>query len=153
MPHFHRLDRIDAVIVRALQEKGRASFAEIGKRIGLAATSVAERIRRLEMIGVIEGYGARIVPEKVGYPVTAFILARPKGSDARFIEVAAKRPEILDCSRVTGEFSFIAHAVVRDVRHLEELLNYLEPATVHIVTLVELSKSFDTRPVKVTDSR
>lgn len=152
-PRFQSLDRIDTLIVCTLQEKGRESFAEIGKAIGLAATSVAERIRRLENVGVIEGYEARIAAEKVGYPVTAFILARPKGSDARFIEVAAERHEILDCSRVTGEFSFIAHAVVRDVRHLEALLNYLEPATVHIVTLVELSNSFDTRPVSVSDPR
>ena len=61
----------------------------------------------------------------------------------RFVKVARERPEVLACYRVTGEFSFIAHAIVRDVGHLEELLNHLEPATVHIVTLVVLSTSFD----------
>jgi DNA-binding Lrp family transcriptional regulator len=64
-------------------------------------------------------------------------------------KVARERPEILACYRVTGEFSFIAHAVVRHVTHLEELLNYLEPVTVHIVTLVVLSTSFDSVPINV----
>lgn len=146
-PRFHALDRVDCSIVSALQRNGRDSFAEIGKAIGLSATSVAERIRRLEEAGIIEGYRVRLSAAKLGYPVTAFILARPNGPDARFIKVARERPEILDCYRVTGEFSFIARAVVRDVAHLEELLNHLEPAALHIVTLVVLSTSFDGLPI------
>jgi Lrp/AsnC family transcriptional regulator, leucine-responsive regulatory protein len=152
-PRFHNLDRVDSAIVRALQENGRESFAEIGKAIGLSATSVGERIRRLEQSGVIEGYHAHLSPSKIGYQVTAFILARPNGPDARFIKVARERPEVLSCYRVTGEFSFIAHVVARDVKHLEELLNYLEPATIHIVTLVVLSTSFEGIPLNLDANR
>jgi Lrp/AsnC family transcriptional regulator, leucine-responsive regulatory protein len=151
-PRFHNLDRVDCAIIGALQVNGRESFAEIGKAIGLSATSVAERIRRLEQSGIIEGYGARISASRLGYPVTAFILARPNGPDARFVQVARKRPEIRACYRVTGDFSFIAHAVVRDVTHLEQLLNDLEPATVHVVTLVVLSTSFEGIPINVGDA-
>jgi Lrp/AsnC family transcriptional regulator, leucine-responsive regulatory protein len=148
-PRFHALDRVDCSIVRALQQDGRGSFAEIGKTIGLSATSVAERIRRLEDAGIIEGFSVQLSAAKLGYPVTAFILARPNGPDARFVNVARERSEILACYRVTGEFSFIAQAVVRDVTHLEELLNHLEPAALHIVTLVVLSTSFDALPIDV----
>ena len=115
LPSFHNLDRIDCSLVRLLQAGGRASFAELGKAVGLSATSAAERVRRLEHSGIIEGYGARVCAAKLGYPVSAFILARPKGTDARYIKVAKVRPEILGCHRVTGEFSFIMNAVVRDV--------------------------------------
>jgi Lrp/AsnC family leucine-responsive transcriptional regulator len=146
LPSFHNLDRIDCSLVRLLQAGGRASFAELGKAVGLSATSAAERVRRLEHSGIIEGYGARVCAAKLGYPVSAFILARPKGTDARYIKVAKVRPEILGCHRVTGEFSFIMNAVVRDVAHLEELLNYLEPAATHIVTLIVLSTSFENVP-------
>ncbi len=149
-PGFHALDRVDCAIVRALQRNGRDSFAEIGKVVGLSATSVAERIRRLEEAGIVEGYGVRLSAAKLGYPVTAFILARPNGPDARFVKVARERSEILACHRVTGEFSFIAQVVVRDVAHLEELLNHLEPAAVHIVTLVVLSTAFEGVPIDVT---
>jgi Lrp/AsnC family leucine-responsive transcriptional regulator len=144
-PRFHALDRVDRSIVGALQRNGRDSFSEIGKAIGLSATSVAERVRRLEQAGVIQGYQVRLSAQKLGYPVTAFILARPSGPDARFVKVAGERPEILACYRVTGEFSFIAQVIVRDVGHLEELLNHLEPASVHIVTLVVLSTPFEAR--------
>jgi Lrp/AsnC family leucine-responsive transcriptional regulator len=140
---------VDCAIVRSLQERARESFAEIGKRIGLSATSVAERIRRLEHAGVIEGFTVRLSAEKLGFPVTAFVLARPNGPDARFVKIARERPEILECYRVTGEFSFIARAAVRDVKHLEELLDHLEPAAVHIVTLVVLSTAFDGLPLDV----
>jgi Lrp/AsnC family leucine-responsive transcriptional regulator len=146
---FHALDRVDCAIVRVLQQRGRDSFAEIGKEVGLSATSVAERIRRLERDGVIAGYRAEISAAGVGYPVMAFILARPIGPDARFAKVAAERPEILECYRVTGDMSFVARAVVRDVQHLEELLDHLEPSSSYIVTLVVLSASFGERPVHI----
>lgn len=150
-PRFHALDRVDCSILRALQANGRDSFADVGKAIGLSATSVAERIRRLEDAGIIEGYRVRLSAAKLGFPVTAFILARPNGPDARFIKVAGERPEIRACYRVTGEFSFIAQAALRDVAHLEELLNHLEPAAVHIVTLVVLSTSFEEIPLSVNE--
>ncbi len=146
---FHALDRVDCAIVRVLQQRGRDSFAEIGKEIGLSATSVAERIRRLERDGIIAGYRAEISAAGVGSPVMAFILARPIGPDARFAKVAAERSEILECYRVTGDMSFVARAVVRDVQHLEELLDHLEPSSSYIVTLVVLSASFGERPVQV----
>ena len=81
-PGFHALDRVDCSILHALQKNGRGSFAEIGKAIGLSATSVSERVRRLEQEGVIEGYSVRLSAAKLGYPVTAFILARPNGPDS-----------------------------------------------------------------------
>lgn len=148
---FHVLDPVDCSIVGALQENGRASFSEIGKAVRLSPTSVAERVRRLECDGIIEGYRARVSSAKLGYPVTAFILARPNGPDARFVQIARKRPEILACYRITGDFSFIAHAVLRDVKHLEQLLNDLEPATIHVVTLVVLSTSFEGMPIRAND--
>jgi Lrp/AsnC family transcriptional regulator, leucine-responsive regulatory protein len=150
---LHALDCVDCAILRELQHSGRESFAEIGKRVGLSATSVAERIRRLENAGIIEGYQVRLSTAKLGYPVTAFILARPNGPDARFVNVIGKRPEVLACYRVTGDFSFIAQAAVRDVAHLEELLNYLEPASIHIVTLVVLSTPFEGIPISVGDGQ
>jgi Lrp/AsnC family leucine-responsive transcriptional regulator len=148
-PRFHAVDEIDRAIIVALQQNARSSFAKIGKAIGFSATSVAERIRRLEQSQVIEGYNVRLSAIKLGYQVNAFILARPSGPDSRFIKIAGERDEILACYRVTGEFSFLAHAIVRNVTHLERVLNYLEPAASLIVTLVVLSTSFEATPMKV----
>jgi Lrp/AsnC family transcriptional regulator, leucine-responsive regulatory protein len=116
------LDRVDRAIIRVLQVRGRESFAEIGKVVGLSATSVGDRVHRLEAAGFIEGYYAAISPEKLGYGLTAFILARPIGPDARFAKHAADRPEILECYRVTGDVNFVSRAVVSDIKHLERVL-------------------------------
>ncbi len=147
---FHPLDRVDCAILGILQQRARDSFAEIGKEVGLSATSVAERVRRLERDGVILGYRAEVSAASVGQPVTAFILARPIGPDARFAKVASEHPQILECYRVTGDVSFIARAVVKDVQHLERLLDALEPSSSYVQTLVILSESFARRPIDVT---
>jgi Lrp/AsnC family leucine-responsive transcriptional regulator len=145
---FHALDRGDRAIIEALQENGRESFAEIGKNAGLSATTVAERIRRLESAGVIRGYHVSLSAASLGYPLMAFILARPVGPDARFAKLASEQKEIVECYRVTGDVSFIARAVVRDMTHLERLLNRLEPSSSYVVTLLVLSAAFE-RPARV----
>ena len=146
VPRSHGLDRIDCAIVRTLGQTGRRSFAEIGAAIGLSPTSVAERVHRLERSGVIEGYHASVSAEKLGYHLTALILARPVGSDKRFAKLVEEQPEILQCHRVTGDVSFVAYAAVADVTHLERLLNRLEPAASYIQTLLILSTAF-VRPI------
>lgn len=84
-PRIRNLDTVDSAILRELQKDARKPFAEIGKAVSLSATTVAERIRRLEQDGVIEGYQMKLSAAKLGYQVNAFILARPSGTDVRFI--------------------------------------------------------------------
>jgi Lrp/AsnC family leucine-responsive transcriptional regulator len=143
----HHLDRIDCAIIRLLEDNARESFANIGRAVSLSANSVADRVRRLEQHGIIEGYGAQVAATKVGFAITAFILAKSRYTDERFTKAASERREILECFRVTGEYAFVAKAVVNDVSHLEELLQHLEPSSTVLVTLVLLSRSFDRKPV------
>ena len=142
------LDHVDAALVEVLQEKAREPFAKIAARVNLSATSVTERVRRLEEDGVILGYQANVAGRKTGYPVTAFLLIQPNGPDSRFAALARTRPEILECHRVTGHVSFIARVVLRDVAHLEEVIDYLAQSS-QIITLVVLSSPIERRPVPV----
>jgi Lrp/AsnC family leucine-responsive transcriptional regulator len=143
LPQMQTLDKVDCSIIRLLQERGRESYSDIGKSVGLSSQSVGERVRRLEQSGIIEGYYAAVSAEKLGFGITAFILARPIGADARFAKHAAKRSEILECHRVTGDVNFISRAVVSDIHHLEDLLEHLEPLTSYVLTLLVLSTAFD----------
>ena len=52
------LDDIGRQILRILQEDGRISFNELGRRVGLSSPAVAERVRRMEEAGIILGYRA-----------------------------------------------------------------------------------------------
>ncbi|HAH70153.1 MAG TPA: AsnC family transcriptional regulator, partial [Synergistaceae bacterium] len=67
------LDDIGIQILKILQEDGRISFNELGRRVGLSSPAVAERVRRMEDAGIITGYKAVVDQSKVGYPIMAYI--------------------------------------------------------------------------------
>ena len=71
------LDRVDAEILAALAEDGRTALKDIAQRVGLSSPSVAERIRRLEEVGIIEGYGATLNAQALGFPLMVSIRVRP----------------------------------------------------------------------------
>lgn len=122
------LDRIDAAIVRELFADARVPRAELARRVGLSAPSVADRIRRLEDTGVIVGYGARIDPARLGYSLTVLIRARPSpGELSNMIGAIRATPQIVKCSRVSGEDCFVAWAHVRDVAEMEAVIDRIVP--------------------------
>lgn len=67
----HGLDKIDWRILEELQNDGRIPLATLGKRIGLSQPAVSERVKRLESVGVIEGYSARVNYQAVGLELLA----------------------------------------------------------------------------------
>ncbi|MEM8792468.1 MAG: Lrp/AsnC family transcriptional regulator [Pseudomonadota bacterium] len=122
------LDAIDAAILRALCADARLPRAELSRRVGLSAPSVADRVRRLEEAGIITGYGARIDPARLGYGLTVLIRARPlPGEMANMIEAIRETPQIVACDRVSGEDCFVARAHVRDVAEMEAVIDRIVP--------------------------
>lgn len=122
------LDRIDAKILRELCTDARIPRAELSRRVGLSAPSVADRVRRLEDIGIITGYGARIDPARLGYGLTIVIRARPlPGQMKNMIEAIQETPQIVACDRVSGEDCFVARAHVRDVAEMEAVIDRIVP--------------------------
>src|ERR1035437_3280781 len=67
------LDAIGRKLLAALQEDARLSYAELGRRIGLSPAATAERLRRLEEVGIITGYRVEIDREALGLPVMAIV--------------------------------------------------------------------------------
>jgi Lrp/AsnC family leucine-responsive transcriptional regulator len=120
------LDPINRRLLNELQADARLSLAELGRRVGLSAPAVAERLDKLEREDVILGYHARINPRAVGYDLTAVIRVRPAVRELpKVAAVAQQTREIVDCRRITGEDCFIMTAHVRDVEHLEEVIDAL----------------------------
>ena len=76
-PTITPLDETNRRLIVALQEDARLSLAELGRRVGLSAPAVAERLARLEQAGVIRGYHADIDPRAVGYPLDVVLRVRP----------------------------------------------------------------------------
>ncbi|WP_083350278.1 Lrp/AsnC family transcriptional regulator [Terriglobus roseus] len=122
------LDAIDHALIEELQDNARISFAELARRVHLSKPAVMERVRRLESTGVILRYRTEVDPSKLGLTVRAFVKITVAGDRlANFARVARSVPEVVECHRVTGNESFLVQVVVRDMNHLETVIDALMP--------------------------
>ncbi|MFI0405321.1 Lrp/AsnC family transcriptional regulator [Actinomadura sp. 3N508] len=122
------LDAIDLKILTELQRDGRATLADLGRRVALSAPAVAERVQRLEETGVITGYHAAVDPVALGFPITILVRVNPSPRElSRIPKIADEIPAIVECHRITGDdcFYFIAH--LRTVEELEPILDRFTP--------------------------
>lgn len=118
------VDPTNLRLLAELQADARVSLAELGRRVGLSPPAVAERVQRLEQEQVILGYHARLDPRKFGMTLSAVIRVRPVPRQLHAVgEMARQTPEVVDCRRITGEDCYIMTAHVRDVEHLEEVID------------------------------
>ena len=118
------LDDANLRLLEELQQDARLTFAELGRRVGLSPPAVAERVQRLERDGVITGYHARVDPRALGYALTTVIRIRPAPRQIpKVAELARDTPEIVECHRITGEDCYFMKAHVRDVTHMEEVID------------------------------
>ena len=140
----------DMAILRALQANGRATYAEIGQAVGLAPSTVHDRIRRLEKTSVITGYRAVVNPEALGLFVTALVSVTPldpKQPDD-LPERVEEFPEVEDCHSVAGAENYVLKIRTGTTSDLEDLLRRLrEKAGVQTRTTVVLSTPFEHRPI------
>jgi Lrp/AsnC family leucine-responsive transcriptional regulator len=141
MPENRRQsDGTDHRIIEALQEDGRLSLAELGRRVGLSAPAVADRVQRLERDGMITGYGANVDPRALGYALTTIIRIRPAPRELRKVaNLARDTPEVVECHRITGEDCFFMKAHVRSVEHLEEVIDRFVPYGQTTTSIVQSS--------------
>jgi Lrp/AsnC family transcriptional regulator, leucine-responsive regulatory protein len=99
-------------------------MAELGRRVNLSAPAVAERVQRLERVGVITGYRAELDPRTLGYQLTAIVRIKPSpGQLPRIPELAAEIPQVSECHRTTGEDCFYIKLYLRSIEELSTLLD------------------------------
>ena len=143
-----KIDALNWEILDHLQENARASFATIGREVGLTAPAVAERIKKMEDLGILEGYKAVVSYTKTGYQLKAIITLRAfMGKLKPFLEAVKTFEEVSNCYRITGNENIIMDVVFRDQFHLEifidKLIQYGETRT-HII----LSEVVSDAPIK-----
>lgn len=143
------MDDIDRTILGALQADGRAGFAEVGRAAGLAASSVHDRVRKLEREGVITGYRAVVDHERAGLPITAIVsLALTPASPADIPARIGDLPIVESCYSIAGDNSYALLVRAPSTSALEALLDTLR-ATLAVSTraTIVLSVPFEGRPV------
>lgn len=119
-----QLDDTDRRILAELQEDCKAPLAHVGKRVGLSAPSVMERIRKLEEAGIIRGYHAVLNSRKVGLDVTSFIgvSTSVRGIDQLEAQIADFE-EVLESHHVTGAYTMLLKVKTQNTETLEQLIS------------------------------
>src|SRR2546426_10795561 len=111
------LDAKDRAILALVQRDAKLQQAEIAKRVGLSAASVNERLKKLDLSGVIRRYAAVVDPHAVGAGITAFVevfIEQPR-FERDFIDRVLATDEVQECHHITGEFSLLLKVRVRDM--------------------------------------
>jgi Lrp/AsnC family leucine-responsive transcriptional regulator len=140
VPSNQSPDETDRKLLEELQTDARVSVAELGRRVGLSAPSVADRMRRLEETGVIRGYRTEIDPRALGYDLGAVIRIRPHARQIpKVAQIATDTAEVVECQRITGDDCFFMRLHVRDVEHLEEVLDRFTPFGQTTTSIVQSS--------------
>jgi Lrp/AsnC family leucine-responsive transcriptional regulator len=118
---------LDAANLRLLSEllvDPRLSMSELGRRVGMSAPAVTERVQRLEAAGVIAGYRMDIDPAALGMPVTALVRIRPgPGQLPKIARAAQETAQVVECHRITGEDCFLIKVHAPSIAELEEILD------------------------------
>jgi DNA-binding Lrp family transcriptional regulator len=120
------LDQFDIKILRLLQGNARATTVEIAEAIGLSATPSARRVKRLEDEGVIEGYVTLLNADMLGAGLSVFVNVRlrsqtPKSFDTFEVEIR-KMPEVVECHLLTGNYDYLLHVRVTDVKAYRQFI-------------------------------
>src|SRR5712691_8342646 len=129
-PHANdaALDAVNLRLLDELQADARITVAELGRRVGLSAPAVTERLQRLRDAGVIIGYRTEVDPRALGFALSVVLRVRPAPRQlAKVAEVARRSAEVVECHRITGEDCFFMKLHVRDVEHLEEVIDRFLP--------------------------
>lgn len=118
------LDSRNIELLRLLSGAPRMSTSELARRVGMSAPAVRERIQRLEESGIIKGYRLEIDSRALGYPLVAFVRARPMpGALPKIVALAQRLPEVTECYRVTGEDCFILKVHLESLDRLDRVLD------------------------------
>ena len=143
------MDARDRKILACLERDARLTYQDIGEAVGLSASSVHDRVRKLERAGVIKGYRAELSLEDVGFPITAVVsLALSPASPPNIPALVSEFELVQSCYSVAGDNSYALVIRAPSTRDLESLLDGLR-AKLEVTTraTIVLSTPFEHRPV------
>jgi Lrp/AsnC family leucine-responsive transcriptional regulator len=121
-----KIDDLNWSILTCLQENARESFATIGRKVGLTPPAVAERVKKMEDMGILQGYHALVSHAMTGHQLRAIITLRAfMGKLKPFLAVVTSFEEVINCYRITGNENIVMEVVLKDQFHLEKFIDLL----------------------------
>jgi len=137
------MDTTDLKIIDLLQQDARMTNAQVAEQVNLTASSVYERVRKMQEQGVIQRYTIQVDPAALGKPLTAFIRLTVAYDERQAAGVAAlgADPDVLECYSVAGEDCYIIKTRVGGPAELEALIHRIRSrlTVLRSVTMIALS--------------
>ncbi len=144
------LDRFDLAILRELARESRTAVQELGSRIGLSSTPCWNRIKALEASGIIQSFGIRVDPAKLGFPETVIVMVTLENSTDTtgnaFEQGLESIPEITEAYLVSGDYDYLLKVAARSSADYEHLRDKL----MKLPGVKRTKSSFMLRKIKVT---
>jgi DNA-binding Lrp family transcriptional regulator len=124
---MYKYDELDVQIIKALQANGRIQMTQLARDLGVATTTVRDRVTRLEEEGVIEGYRADVNPVRLGFSLRALVQISVDQKGQSFdlresVEALLEIGEVVQVWSLTGEADILAKIWARDLEHLALIL-------------------------------
>ncbi|WP_340162877.1 winged helix-turn-helix transcriptional regulator [Billgrantia tianxiuensis] len=143
-----KLDRIDRMLLEALQQDARLTTAELAELVNLSPSPCARRIRRLEQAGLITRYRAELDKARLGLMVTIFVQVRLsqhlQAQVEEFEQSVSHMPEVVQCHSVSGHFDYLLQVITADIQAFEQWLRHFR----QLKTISTVDSSFAIRTVK-----
>ncbi len=122
----HKLDKIDRKILEILQSNAKITNAQLSKDVGLSPAPTLERVKKLETMGIISSYHAKLDMDKIGLGVSTFVQVTLVGHNKSNIEIFVteikKIEEIIECHHITGTGDFILKVTAKDIASYQRLM-------------------------------
>lgn len=142
------LDKMDVAILRALQQNGRMSNADLAAKVGLSPSACSRRLDHLEKSGIISGYHARLSNAALDYKMMVIVHISLSGQFAKTLaefEAAVKKcPNVLVCYLMSGEYDYILRVAAKDLADYERIHRDWLSALPHVV---KINSSFALREI------
>lgn len=139
------LDRYSLHILTELQRDSRQTVQQLADAVGLSPTPCWNRIKEMEVAGVIKGYTALVDREKVGLNLAVIVEANLSQHSEelvrRFEEAVATSPQIVRCLSTTGQADYIMTVLVADIKAYEQFLHdtiFKLPGVTHVRSSIVL---------------
>lgn len=121
-----KIDDLNWKILECLQENARESFVNIGRKVGLTPPAVAERVKKMEDLEILQGYKAMVSHALTGHQLKAIITLRAfMGKLKPFLAMVVNFDEVVNCYRITGNENIVMEVVLKDQFHLEKFIDRL----------------------------
>jgi Lrp/AsnC family transcriptional regulator for asnA, asnC and gidA len=143
-------DATDLRILEALQEDARQTYTDIGKRLGIAHSTVYDRIKRMEQNGIVKKYTTIIDTEKMGVRrilALMTVYTDPKESE-RVAQKLSESPEVLEAyTSLSEELLIIAKVTAEDQ---DSLHAFIANSVAPLPGVLRIRTSIITRKFKET---